>query len=121
MSHHVTHKVLDAEMHRCISACLDCHARCVEVAAHCLEMGGQHASRRYQVTLLDCAALCVATAEMMLRSSPLHQRACALCAEACRASETATHELAHGDALMLQCGESCRRCAESCERMAAAD
>lgn len=106
------------DMEQCIQECLNCYSVCTVTAAHCLDMGGQHASREHQTALLDCATACRTSADFMLRSSPLHGRACALCAEACRRCEEHCRSMAKGDQMMLQCAEACRRCAESCERMA---
>ena len=106
------------EMQKCIQECLNCYAICTTTAAHCLEMGGKHASRQHQTSLLDCATICQTSADFMLRGSPLHARTCAVCAEACRRCEQECRSMADGDEMMLQCAEACRRCAESCERMA---
>lgn len=119
MTHAGRHAMSDAEMQRCIAACLDAHAACLAAAAHCLEMGGLHAARKQQVTMLDCADMCLTAAHFMLRGSPRHQATCRLCAEACRDCERACGEIAHGDEVMARCIEACRRSAESCERMTA--
>lgn len=105
------------DMQQCIQACLDCYAVCTTTAAHCLGLGGEHASLEHQTILLDCARLCQASADFMLRGSHRHQQVCAVCAEACRACERECTRLGASDAMMQQCAEACRRCAESCERM----
>lgn len=118
MAHATGHTAMSAELEQCIRECLNCYSVCTATAAHCLDMGGPHASRAHQTALLDCATACQMSADFMLRSSPLHRRACALCAEACRRCEEHCLSMAKGDQMMLQCAEACRRCAESCERMA---
>ena len=118
MTHSAGDPMMSADMEQCIQECLNCYSLCTATAAHCLGMGGQHASRQHQTTLLDCAKACETSAEFMLRGSPIHARTCAVCAEACRACEQACRSMADGDQVMLQCAEACRRCAESCERMA---
>lgn len=116
---HTATQALSREMQECIDNCTECHAICVATAVHCLEIGGRHASRQHQVTLLDCAQICVASADFMLRQSPIHGMVCAACAEACRRCADECERMAQGDEMMRQCAEVCRRCAESCERMAA--
>ena len=42
---------IDTRMRECIDECQDCHAVCVETAAHCLTLGGKHASPEHQTLL----------------------------------------------------------------------
>lgn len=109
---------MSRQMQECIANCQECHAICIQTAAHCLDMGGEHASRKHQTILLDCADICAASADFMLRESPMHAQTCATCAEACRRCAEECERLAKGDQLMLQCAEVCRRCQQSCEQMA---
>jgi hypothetical protein len=113
------HHQMSGEMQQCITNCLDCHAICVQTIGHCLEMGGEHASKGHITTLQDCAQICAASADFMLRSSPFHAQTCGVCAEVCDACAEECERMAQGDAMMQACAESCRRCAESCRRMAA--
>ena len=107
------------EMQECIDNCLNCHAICVQTAAHCLEMGGKHAAPEHIRLLQDCAQICATSADFMLRGSDLHRRTCGVCAEACRACAEDCERMAGNDELMRRCAEICRKCADSCERMAA--
>ncbi len=118
MAHAAGHTAMSKDMEQCIQACLDCYSVCTTTAAHCLDMGGQHASRQHQATMLDCASICQTSAGFMLRGSPMHGRVCGVCAEACRACEQECRSMANGDQMMLQCADVCRRCGDSCERMA---
>lgn len=106
------------QMQECITNCLDCHAICVQTATHCLDMGGEHAGRKHQVTMLDCAQICATSADFMLRDSPMYATTCNACAEACRRCAEECERMARGDQMMQQCAEVCRRCAKSCEQMA---
>jgi hypothetical protein len=112
------HGHTSGEMQQCIINCTECHAACVATIAHCLEMGGPHASASHIRTLQDCAQICATSADFMLRGSPLHSQTCGVCAEACERCADACERLAAGDAQMLACAEVCRRCAESCRSMA---
>lgn len=113
MSHH-----LSPEMRACASLCLDCYASCVECKAHCTALGGQHADPAHLGAMADCAMLCEASANFMLRSSPLHGDVCGLCAEACDACAESCERVGGDDEMMKQCAEACRRCAASCREMA---
>ena len=110
-------KSISAEMRRCIENCSDCHNICVESVAHCLGMGGKHAEVAHIRLLMDCAEICLTSANFMLRGSELHVRTCAVCAEVCDRCADSCEKFGD-DALMKQCAEICRRCAESCRKMA---
>ena len=118
MAHNHKEMMSSSEMQQCIQDCLNCYAICTSTAAHCLSLGGKHASPEHQTVMLDCAKLCQTSADFMLRGSHLHAQTCALCAVACRACERSCEQMGGGDEMMKQCAEACRRCAESCERMA---
>jgi hypothetical protein len=112
-----TTQTIDKAMQECIDNCTECHRTCVETSAHCLDMGGEHASRMHQTALIDCAQICATSADFMLRQSPMHSLTCAACAEACRRCAEECERLMDGDAVMEQCAETCRRCERSCEQM----
>lgn len=112
------HHKMSTEMQRCIELCQQCHASCLTTVSHCLDMGGEHASRSHITILLDCAAACVQSAEFMLRGSDMHGRTCGICAEACERCAKDCERLANGDQHMLDCAAICRQCAESCRMMA---
>jgi len=106
------------EMQECIDNCLSCHLMCERTAMHCLQMGGEHASREHQATIRDCSQLCALCADLMVRESPIHSASCTNCAMACERCDQECRRLANGDELMLKCAEICRRCAISCRIMA---
>src|SRR5262245_59096909 len=65
----------------------DCEAICGQTVQYCLEMGGEHAPPAHIKLLLDCADICAATKNILLRGS--HQQvleACATLCELCAAS-----------------------------------
>lgn len=99
---------------------LECFAICEETVGHCLDMGGEHASREHITTLLDCAEACVRMVASMARQSPLHAEVARLCAEACERCAESCERLGGDDELMRRCAEICRRCAEECRAMAGA-
>ena len=117
MPHTTNHQTMKAEMQRCIQACTNCHAVCLETVTHCLEVGGQHAEVAHIRLLLDCANICQTSADFMLRGSELHGRICAVCAEVCERCAQACERMGD-DAQMQTCAQACRSCAESCRHMA---
>jgi hypothetical protein len=58
---------LSSEMQQCIQNCLECHSYCVATVSHCLEMGGEHASKEHITTLLACAESCQTSANFMVQ------------------------------------------------------
>lgn len=109
---------MNHDMDPCIQACLDCHRVCLATVAHCLQQGGSHAEAAHIRIMLDCAQICLVSADFMIRGSTLHGRICAVCAETCRACEQSCSGHPDADDAMRRCAEACRRCAEECERMA---
>ena len=88
-----------------------------ETLAHCAQTGGKHAEAPHTLLLVDCAEICQASANFMLRRSMLHAHTCAACAAVC---ERAAQDLERfsDDPQMKTCAESCRSCADSCRRVA---
>jgi len=106
------------EMSKCIQICRDCHAMCTQTIAHCLKLGGRHATPDHIRLLADCAQMCATSADYMLRESPFHDRTCRLCSELCKLCAKDCEQVAGDDQMVKQCVEMCRKCAGSCERMA---
>ena len=107
---------MSSKMQQCIDECQSCHAVCVEASNHCLDMGGAHAEASHIRSLLDCADACRASADFMLRGSPMHAAVCRVCAEACEACADSCQRIGN-DETMQRCMEACRRCASSCRQM----
>src|SRR5437763_16193394 len=108
---------LSTEMLDCIRRCGDCHRACVETNIYCLQQGGKHSEANHIRLLMDCAQICQASADFMLRGSDLHTLTCAACAEICeRCGEDCARM--SDDNRMAACAEECRRCAESCWQLA---
>ena len=116
MAHEMT-----GEMQSCIDECLECHRICLETAAHCLALGGNHAEANHITALLDCAEICQTSANFMLRGSPYHPITCLACAELCRGAEESCRQVGGEDEQLALCAEACAACADHCERMAATD
>ena len=103
-------------MQECIQNCLDCHRICLETVQQCLQMGGKHAEANHIRMLLDCAQICITSADFMSRGSEFHGLTCGVCAEICQRCADECERI--GGDFMQRCAEICRRCAESCRQMA---
>lgn len=68
--------------------------------------------------LMDCAQICAASQDFMLRNSPHHSHICGECAEICTKCAEDCEWMANGDQEMMRCAESRRRYAESCQMTA---
>lgn len=97
------------EVEDCITACVACHAICLQTVYHCLKAGGSRASAEHIGTLLDCAEMCRSTVHFMFAGSAFESRICALCSEVCRRCEAACRTM--GEAQDLRCAEACHCCA----------
>ena len=119
MAHADDSTMLTTVTEECIQACLDCHAICLCVSRHWTRADASPERTRMITLLLDCADCCRATANFMLRDSPMHGRLCRLCAELCAECERECRDRAGEEEGMLRCADACGRCAESCERVVA--
>ena len=120
MSHLSSLPMRSAGMNACLAACSQCHDTCLETFSHCLARGGQHADRVHITLLMACADICRASADNLLRRTPVHVDTCEACAKICR--QCAASCLAMGDdAEMKRCAEACNDCADKCESMVAGD
>jgi hypothetical protein len=107
---------LRAEVEACIRACQDCHAVCLASINHCLHLGGHHAEADHICLLLDCAAACAVSIDLMLRGSDFAPETCGLCADICIRCAADCDRLSD-DPMMQHCADLCRRCADACRRM----
>ena len=71
------------DMKACIDECRASHQVCVETARYCLDTGSAHVASAHLRLLIDCAEVCQATANAMLRDSVVHKTLCSACADIC--------------------------------------
>jgi len=109
---------LSAAARAAISDGLSCAAVCQETLAYCLATGGAHAEAARVLLLMDCAALCRLSADLLLRGSELADQACTVGAEAAARCARALTPLA-GDPRVQACIEACLRCASSYKQLSA--
>lgn len=105
-------------MEECIENCTECHRICLESIEYCLRMGDKHADAAHILLLTDCAQICQAAADFMIRGSQLHHQICAACAEVCERCADDCASLGAADEQMQECAELCAVCEESCAEMA---
>ncbi len=108
----------DSKMKACIDSCRACEEACASSVAHCLGLGGRHASPEHVMLLLDCSRICATAGDFMVRGSEHFARVCGACAEVCEACYRDC-ETFGDDAMMCRCAEACRQCAKACLEMAA--
>ena len=108
--------VSDTKIQECIVECDSCHDLCIETVTDCLVTGGSHAAPGHVTLLLDCAQICQAAADFMLRRSPLHGAICRVGAAVCDACAASCETLGGPD--MKACADACRRCASACRAVA---
>ena len=114
---HATHGDYSDPMLACIQNCQDCHRACLQTLTYCMQQGGRHARPDHLRLLMDCAEICLVSANFMLRASDLHRHTCAACAEVCR--RCAADCAAMGDDTRMKAlADTCRHCADSCAAMA---
>jgi hypothetical protein len=108
---------INADMQKCIDACIESYSCCEQAIAHCLSQGGQHVDMMMMGPLMDCVDTARACADMIMRQSPLAVEMAAtcarvsdMCAEACMTMSS--------DPVMKRCGGICRNSAEACRALA---
>jgi hypothetical protein len=102
----------------CCEICAECADACNKAFHHCIQQaaGGKLPHARMAQTVVDCAAFCALSAQMISRGSRMMSLACGACAEACRtcAQECESFDT---DLEMKICLDACKRCEESCRNM----
>ena len=106
------------QTHAGMQALLACHSICLSTAmTRYLETSPQHHRPQHLRLILDCAAVCALTADLIAHKSQFQARFCALCAEVC--------DTCRKDCLQLgsleDCVEACRVAAQHCRDMARLD
>lgn len=111
---------LSSDMRECVDLCFECHKVCTETASHVLHGGSKHSESNHLVSLLDCAQICIAHADFMVRRSPNHADLAKACADICKTCADLCEQHADKDGMMQRCAQICRRCEQSCRQMALA-
>jgi hypothetical protein len=109
----------------CIDACFDGAQACVAGADACLS-GDMLAEPGCCVTAyLDCADVCTATAQVLVRradyEATLTRAVLSACRDACRACAERYESHAESHEQFRLWAQACRSCAQSCERLLDAD
>ena len=93
----------------------DCVDACNRCLAYCLRQGGHHAEFEHIRSLMDCLEVCITTADLVGRGSPVAPALVQVCAEVAEDCAKSCDEHGGGqDAEMERCAEACRDLAEWC-------
>lgn len=101
-----------AESEHSASHCGKCKTVCEETLKYCQKKGGKHADAKHINTLKDCIKTCDLASDLASRNSALHEKAAAVCAQACKTCAESCE--AFDDKKMKDCAEECRKCATMC-------
>jgi hypothetical protein len=102
------------DMRKCVEACQRCHNLCLQAATgHAVEPAGGQVDPAHFRLLIDCAEICQASANFMLRGSHFHDHACQLCVIICDACARDCEQVGG----LADCMHACQRCAESCRQI----
>ncbi len=105
----------------CIDACYGCSCTCTSCADACLSEETVAELRKCIRLNLDCADICSATGQILVRQTeydaPTSKAQLQACIEICRtcADECVRHAEHHVHCRV--CAEQCRRCGEACEAL----
>jgi hypothetical protein len=107
-----------AMFQKCAKACNDCQRECDSCAHHCTHQlaEGKKEHAKTLRTCQDCAALCVAAAQIVARGGPFSDLVCKACADACQRCGKACNEF-KDDEHMKRCADECVRCEKVCREM----
>lgn len=100
-----------------IDSCQSCERVCASTIAHCLELGGRHASTEHITALRDCARLCATARDFLVRGSEQRELIFAVCADLCAKCGRECEQFL-GDVMMVRCADACRKCVGACLEMA---
>ncbi len=99
----------------CIDACLQCAAVCHHCASMDLQEDDPEMMSHCAQLNMDCAAVCIAAAQLMSIGSKSSKKICQLCAEICKQcmNECVKHDNEH----CIECAQTCQTCIEECENI----
>lgn len=109
---------LSQSVQDCIDACRDCQIVCMETLTYCMEKGGKHAEPSHLGLMMDCAAICQVSANLMLRGSDFQMDMCQTCAEVCQRCADDCRRMGD-DEKMKRCADICEKCSQTCRKMSA--
>jgi hypothetical protein len=102
----------------CMRALLNCHSLCLGTAmTRFVETPELEKKPQHLRLILDCAAVCSLTADLLAHKSQFHARFCALAAEVC---DTAARDCERLGSFQ-DCARACREAAMHCREMAKLD
>ncbi|MRH89947.1 hypothetical protein GFY24_21310 [Nocardia sp. SYP-A9097] len=97
----------DPKIMSTINHLFGCHRTCVRQTGESLDLSGEHAARAHIAQLMDCAAICRLTADILDRRSPWALALCELTAQVCTATAESCEQLDE-----KICARTCRETAD---------
>ncbi len=108
---------INADMQKCIDACIESYSCCEQTISHCLNKGGRLVEMSIMGPMMDCAEVARTCADMMMRTSPLSMDIAAMCAKVADMCAEACMKMGD-DASMKHCAGVCKSCSEACRSVA---
>jgi hypothetical protein len=108
---------MEMQQNDLIRSLMQCAVECENCANACLNEGDQLPMMVNCIRLdRDCATICRATAELIIRGSDIADKMIGICADLCRrcADECERHDMHH----CRECARACRDCEEACKNVA---
>lgn len=104
-------------MQDCLENCENCYRLCVQTLVYATHQTEKPIHEALLRLLMDCADICRATANYLMRGSDLHGSLCRVCASICERCAEFCGE-SREDAQLRLCEQVCLRCSESCAQLA---
>jgi len=105
----------------CIGACVICSTTCTACADACLAEGMEQELTECIRTNLDCAEICRATAQTLVRQTMPDWSLLSLQTDACRAACVICAKICEQHAAMHEhcgiCAEACHQCEAACDTL----
>jgi hypothetical protein len=108
---------INADMQKCIDACIESYSCCEQTITHCLKQGDQFVDMAIMGPMMDCAEIARTCADMMMRQSPLSIEIAAMCAKVSDMCAEACMKMS-SDSTMKHCAKICKSCSEACRSVA---
>jgi len=108
---------INADMQKCIDACMESYSCCEQTITHCLKQGGRYVDMAMMGPLMDCADVTRACADMVMRQSPMAVEMAGMCARVAEMCADACMTM-NSDQMMKRCAGVCKSCSDACRAMA---
>ncbi|MBK9620736.1 MAG: hypothetical protein IPO31_16310 [Candidatus Obscuribacter sp.] len=94
-------------------SCSDCAKTCDSALSYMQKKGGKYTAGKNQQIILDCIALCKASANLQARKSPNTAKLMEVCHQVCMECAKMCKDL--NDPKLADCVKACEECTSCCE------